>query len=100
MPTRNVNLTEHFDQFIESGINSGRFNNASEIIREGLLLLEQREQEESAKLEWLRGAAKEGFDAIDRGDCITLNSAEEIGSFINGIHEEVVAEIAKERKSA
>jgi len=30
MPTRNVNLTEHFDRFIESGIASGRFGNASE----------------------------------------------------------------------
>jgi antitoxin ParD1/3/4 len=29
MPTRNVNLTEHFDRFIETGIRSGRFSNAS-----------------------------------------------------------------------
>ena len=29
MPTRNVNLTEHFDRFIEAGIASGRFSDAS-----------------------------------------------------------------------
>jgi antitoxin ParD1/3/4 len=73
MPTRNVNLTEHFDRFIEAGVTSGRFSNASEVVREGLRLLEQREKEDSAKLEWLR-AAKEGFDAADRGDYVTLRS--------------------------
>ena len=55
MPTRNVNLTEHFDRFIETGITSGRFSNASEVVREGLRLLEQHEQEDRAKVEWLRG---------------------------------------------
>ncbi len=49
MPTRNVNLTEHFDRFIETGITSGRFSNASEVVREGLRLLEQREQEVGPK---------------------------------------------------
>jgi putative addiction module CopG family antidote len=53
-------LTEHFDRFIETGITSGRFSNASEVVREGLRLLEQREQEDKPKIEWLRGA-KEGF---------------------------------------
>ena len=59
MPTRKVNLTDHFDRFIESGITSGRFSNASEVVREGLRLLEQREQEDQAKLEWPRLAAKD-----------------------------------------
>ena len=98
MPTRNVNLTEHFDRFIEAGITSGRFSNASEVVREGLRLLEQREQEDEAKLEWLRAAAKEGFDAIERGDYVALNSEEEIGAFLDQIHEEVSAELAAERK--
>ena len=58
MPTRNVNLTDHLDRLIETGISSGRFSNASEVVREGLRLLEQREHEDQAKLEWLRAAAK------------------------------------------
>lgn len=32
MPTHNVNLTEHFDEFIENGVASGRFSNASEMV--------------------------------------------------------------------
>ena len=100
MPTRNVNLTEHFDRFIETGITSGRFSNASEVVREGLRLLEQREQEDKARLEWLRGAAKEGFAAADRGDYATLNSEEDLEAFLGQIHEEVSAELAAERKLA
>lgn len=98
MPSRNVSLTEHFDNFIELGIASGRFRDASEAIREGLRLLEQREQEDKAKLEWLRAAAKEGFDAADRGDYTALCSKEQAQFFMKEIHEEVSAEIAAERK--
>lgn len=98
MPTRNVNLTEHFDRFIDVGIASGRFSNASEVVREGLRLLEQREQEDKAKIEWLRGAAKEGFDQLDRGEGIEFQSMDELGSYIDQIGEEVSKEIAAGRK--
>ena len=36
MPTRNVNLTHQYDRFIDARITSGRFSNASEVVREGL----------------------------------------------------------------
>jgi antitoxin ParD1/3/4 len=98
MPTRNVNLTEHFDRFIETGITSGRFSNASEVVREGLRLLEQREQEEKARIEWLRGAAKEGFDQLDRGEGIEFESMDDLDAYIDQIGEEVSTEMAAERK--
>ena len=77
MATRNVNLTEHFDSFIESGIRSGRFSDASEAVREGLRLLEQKKAEDRAKLEWLRSTTKEAFASLDRGEGIPLSSADE-----------------------
>ena len=98
MPTRNVNLTEHLDRFIEAGISSGRFSNASEVVREGLRLLEQREQEDKAKLEWLRAAAKEGFDHLDRGEGTEFESMDEFDAYVDQIGEEVSAEVAAERK--
>ena len=85
MPTRNVHLTEYFDSFIEIGVNSGRFSNASEVVREGLRLLEQREAEDAAKLAWLRSAAQESFVAIERGEGIRFHSVNEMAGFIDQI---------------
>ena len=98
MPTRNVNLTEHFDSFIETGIASGRFSNASEVVREGLRLLEQREREDKARIEWLRAAAREGFDQLDRGEGIEFESMDDFDVFMDQIGTEVSAEIADQRK--
>jgi antitoxin ParD1/3/4 len=98
MPTRNVNLTEHFDRFIEAGVTSGRFSNASEVVREGLQLLEQREREDEAKLEWLRAAAKEGFDQLDRGEGIKFESMDDFDGYLDRIGGEASAEIAVERQ--
>ena len=92
MPTRNVNLTEHFDRFIETGVTSGRFGNASEVVREGLRLLEQREQEDKAKLEWLRAAAKEGFDSIDRGEGVEFETMDDLEAYVHRIGQEVSSE--------
>lgn len=83
MPTRNVHLTEHYDQFIAAGIDAGRYSNASEAVRAGLRLLEQKEQEDRAKIEWLRGATQEAFAALDRGEGIALNSAEDIDALVS-----------------
>jgi antitoxin ParD1/3/4 len=67
MPTRNVVLTHHQHQVIESLIGSGRYQNASEILRDGLRLVEQREAEDAAKLEALREAARVGWRDLEAG---------------------------------
>ena len=56
MPTRNVVLTDHHQAVIDSLVNSGRYQNASEVLREGLRLVEQREAEDAARLDALREA--------------------------------------------
>jgi antitoxin ParD1/3/4 len=68
MPTRNVVLTERHEAMIDTLVSSGRYQNASEVLREGLRLVEQREAEEAAKLDALRAAARDGIAAIERGD--------------------------------
>lgn len=89
MPTRNVNLTEHLDCFIEDRIKSGSFSNASEVVREGLRLLEQRELENKAKLDWFRFVAKEGFDDKKNGDYIALRSEADIHNLVERVRHEV-----------
>ena len=64
MPTRNVVLTNQQADMVEKLVHSGRYQNASEVLREGLRLLERREAEESAKLEALRGALDEAEAAV------------------------------------
>jgi len=54
MPTHNVNLTAELDQFVAMKIESGRYDNASEVIRAGLRALEQAEQEQESRLAALR----------------------------------------------
>ena len=88
MPTRNVDLTEHFDNLIASGIESGQFSNASEVVQEGLRLLEERQQEDQAKLEWLRSAVQEGIEAIERGEYTTLHSRDDIEALVTNAIEE------------
>ena len=59
----NVSLTEHFEDFVARQVKSGRYNNASEVIRASLRLLESEEQERETKLEALRGAIREGLES-------------------------------------
>ena len=100
MPTRNINLTDHLDRLIESGVSSGRYGNACEVVREGLRLLEQRQQEDQAKLKSLRRAAREGFEQIHRGDGIEFRSLEELEEHIDQLGREVSAELSSGRKRA
>ena len=91
MPTRNVNLTEHFDRMIDEGVKSGRFSNASEMVREGLRLLEQRDEEHRAHVEWLRGEVQKGIDDIESGAYSELRSEGELDEFLDRIGDRVVA---------
>ncbi len=97
MPTGNIELTEHLDNIIATGVTSGRFSDASEVVGEALRLLEERNEEHRAKVEWLRSAAKEGFDALDRGEYVEFNSREELATFVKGLHDEVAAEFTARR---
>ena len=67
MPTRNVVLSERQQQLVETLVQSGRYQNASEVLREGLRLIEERERLESAKLKALKQAARQGWTDVAAG---------------------------------
>ena len=67
MPTRNVVLTDHQAALVEQLVTSGRYQNASEVLREGLRLVEQREAEDAHRLEALRVAVQLGAADIEAG---------------------------------
>ncbi|HUV70653.1 MAG TPA: type II toxin-antitoxin system ParD family antitoxin [Terracidiphilus sp.] len=69
MPTRNVNLTKELDSFVLARVESGRFENASEVVRAALRTLEREERLYEAKLEALRAAIDEGdASGVSKGD--------------------------------
>ena len=68
MPTRNISITAHQDRWVNAAVSNGRYQNASEVLREGLRLLEQRDAEYEQKLARLRAAVAEGQAAYDRGE--------------------------------
>jgi len=56
-------IGKHFEEFIEGLIESGRYSTASEVLRDGLRLIEEREERRKAKLEALRAEIQKGFDS-------------------------------------
>ena len=56
-------IGKHFEELIESLIESGRYSTASEIMRDGLRLIEEREERRKAKLEALRAEIQKGIDS-------------------------------------
>ena len=67
MPTRNVVLTDYQADFVEKLVASGRYQNASEVLRDGLRLVENREADDKARLKALREAARTGIADIEAG---------------------------------
>jgi antitoxin ParD1/3/4 len=63
MPTRNINLTQQMDRYVDAKIQSGEYANASEVLRAGLRALEQAEREDLARIEALRSALSAGEES-------------------------------------
>ena len=78
----NISLTPELDTFVVSKVNSGLYHSASEVIREGLRLLKERDALQEIRAEELRKQVREGFAQIERGDCLEFSSPEEIVAHI------------------
>ena len=65
-------LTERHEKVISKLVASGRYQNASEVLREGLRLIEERDSRDAAKLKILREAARAGFADFAAGRFLEL----------------------------
>ncbi len=63
----NVSLTPKLEAFVKAKVESGNYNSSSEVIREALRLLEQRDTEEQLKLETLRAEIQKGLKSMEAG---------------------------------
>lgn len=73
MPVRtslNVSLTPELEQFVQQRVASGRYQTASEVVREGLRLLEERERDRAAALAELKAKLQRGAAQAERGEVV------------------------------
>ena len=60
----NISLTPELEQLVNDKVKTGMYQTASEVIREGLRLLRERDQ----RVEALRRDVRAGFEAVERGE--------------------------------
>ena len=70
----NINLGTQWEEFISSNVNSGRYLSASEVVREGLRLLQAQEQVRQIRLERLRREIGRGVEQLEEGGCLELDA--------------------------
>ena len=95
MATRNVVLTKRQEKLIEFLVESGRYQNASEVLRDGLRMVEQREAEDATKLTALREAARVGAAALDRGEFKEFDNIDDLESYLNDLSEKIISKSGK-----
>jgi antitoxin ParD1/3/4 len=63
----NVSLTPELEDLVENKVKGGLYNSASEVVREGLRLLQQRDEMRELKLTALRTEIQKGVDDLEAG---------------------------------
>lgn len=71
----NISLTPELERLVAAKVKSGLYHTASEVVREGLRLLEERDRLYRIRLEELRREVKKGLDQLDRGEGRPLTAA-------------------------
>jgi len=69
----NISLTPHLEDLVKGKVESGLYNSASEVMRDALRLLEERDQLRDLRLEELRHEIQKG---IDSGEATPLDIQE------------------------
>jgi antitoxin ParD1/3/4 len=59
----NVSLTSELEQYVQEKVSSGLYYSASEVIREGLRLLKEKDQFQQVRLQELRQEIQAGLDS-------------------------------------
>jgi antitoxin ParD1/3/4 len=80
----NIYLGKHFEEFIRKQVESGRYANASEVVREALRLYEDNE----VKLERLRAKIAEAEASLDRGEGIEIT---DLDAYFEDLMQRVIA---------
>lgn len=77
----NVSLTPTLEKLVQKKIETGLYNNASEVIREALRLMKDAEEIRAIKLKRLKAALAKGEEDVAAGRVVVLESDDDISSF-------------------
>jgi antitoxin ParD1/3/4 len=64
----NVSVGREFEEFVRAKVESGDYASVSEVVRDGLRLLREKESLLEARLQSLRGEIQKGIDQAERGE--------------------------------
>jgi antitoxin ParD1/3/4 len=64
----NVHLTPKLERLVQNKVQSGRYNSASEVVREALRLMDQKDELRSIQLQELRSRVDKGLAQAERGE--------------------------------
>lgn len=73
----NVSLTPELEKFVGNKVESGRYNSASEVVREALRLLEEHDQARGAQMAAFNQELARRLDSLDRGEHVEPTVARE-----------------------
>ena len=71
----NVSLTPQLEKFVSAKVESGRYNSASEVVREALRLLEEHDSARAAQLAEFNEELGRRLAALDRGEAVDPSAA-------------------------
>jgi antitoxin ParD1/3/4 len=91
MPTRNVVLTDYQTALIERLVSSGRYQNASEVLREGLRLVEDQEAQAKARLKALREAVRSGIADLEAGRFRTFDDPSQLDRYLESVQDRALS---------
>lgn len=73
-----ISLTEHLEEIVKSKVESGLYNNASEVVREALRQMVQNDEAQKMKLERLRYELELAEKQFENGEYSSFNGMKEI----------------------
>lgn len=70
----NISLTNELEEFVHEKVQTGRYLSASEVVREALRLLEERDKLKEFKIKQLQEDLKSALDELDRGESVQFDA--------------------------
>ena len=95
----NVSLTPRLEELVQAKLTTGLYTSASEVIREALRLLEQRDRLREIRIEELRNDLAVGLGQLDRGEATEYDD-ESLTSFADNVKSKGRKRMAKKKRPA